>query len=233
MARHYWTSAEEAHLQQHYATRLTVDLAAELGIPVSRILAKANSMGLHKTIDLIAETARERTNRPGHGCKATQFLPGMVPHNKGTKGITGHQAGCRATQFRPGNKPHTWVPVGSLRICEGQLQRKVNDDKGPSSLRWHPVSRLVWEAAHGPVPAGSVVVFKPGMKTTDVDLITLDRLELLTRKQLLLQRNGVHAYGPEIARVHYLRGSINRRIKRLSDQAGQAHPIAKDHTHEQ
>jgi hypothetical protein len=34
---------------------------------------------------------------------------------------------------------------------------------------WVAVHRLVWEQAHGPVPPGHIVVFRPGRHTTDLD----------------------------------------------------------------
>jgi hypothetical protein len=221
--RRPWLDWELQLLRDNYADSLTADLAEVLGRPRGSVHQKANALGLFKSPAMLAETARERTSRPGHGSHNSRFQPGLVPANKGAKGVTGHQPGCRATQFKPGDKPHTWVPIGSHRICEGQLQRKVNDLPGPNHIRWHPVSRLVWEKENGPVPSGHIVVFRLGMQTTELELITTDRLELLTRAELLTQRNGIHAYGPEIARVHQLRGVMTRTIRKLT----------KDHPHEQ
>lgn len=221
MARHRWTPLEEEMLRHHYADSLTVDLARVLGIPIKRVLAKANAMGLHKTVELVAETARERTSRPDHGSHATRFKPGAAPVNKGLKHPPGWSPGRMAEgQFKPGSKPHTWVPVGSLRITEGQLQRKCNDDPGPSSVRWIPVTRLVWEAAHGPIPAGHAVVFRPGRATTVEAEITPDALECLSRAELM-QRNTVHRYGPEIAYISLLRGAIRRQINQQTQQTQQ------------
>lgn len=222
--KRFWTAEEEAHLREHYATVLTVDLAKQFGCDIKRVLAKANAMGLHKTIDLIAETARERNReRTAKGLdNAGMFKPGLTPWNKGKPGVTGTQEACRATQFKQGAVPHTWVPIGSLRICEGQLQRKINDDPGPNHVRWRPVSRLVWEAAHGLVPDGHVVVFRLGKQTTDLERITLDALECLTREQLM-RRNSFHTqYPPELRGLVQLRGVLSRQINRRTRQAKEA-----------
>lgn len=222
--RRFWTAEEEAHLRQHYATTLTVDLARRFGCDIKRVLAKANSMGLLKTTELIAETARERNReREQAGLGNTgRFAAGITPWNKGVKGSTGTQAGCRAHQFRPGSKPHTWVPIGSYRVCEGQLQQKVNDLPGPNHVRWKPVTRLVWEAANGPVPAGHAVVFRPGKQTTDPERITLDALECINRVELM-RRNSYHTnYPPELQRVVQLRGVLQRQINRKTRQAKEA-----------
>jgi hypothetical protein len=224
--KRFWTTEEEAHLRQHYPTALTADLAKHYGCDSKRVLAKANALGLHKTISLIAETARQRNReRAATGLgNAGMFKPGLQPWNKGVPGATGTQAGCRATQFKPGTKPHTWVPVGSLRICDGQLQRKANDDPGPNHIRWKPVTRLVWEEANGPVPAGHVVAFKPGRQTTDLALITLDALQLQTRVQMM-HRNSLHTqYPPEVRRLVQLRGVLSRQINRKTRQAKEAEP---------
>lgn len=211
----FWKECEEEFLRQNYADSLTVDLAQVLGMTIKRILAKANAMGLRKTTELIAATARERTSRPGHGSHKTRIQPGQAPWNKGTNFVSGGRSA--ETRFKPGNRPSTWVPVGSYRIVEGNLERKVNDLPGPNTVRWKPVARLVWEAAHGPIPPGHAVVFKPGRKTTDAALITLDALELLTREQLM-QRNTIHRYPPEFADLARLKGqlmkAINHRTKK-------------------
>jgi hypothetical protein len=218
--KRFWTAEEEAYLREHYATTLSADLAQRFGCDIKRVLAKANAMGLHKTNDLIAETARARNReraQKGLG-NAGMFKPGLQPWNKGVKGATGTQEACRATQFKPGIRPHTWVPVGSHRICEGQLQRKVNDDPGPNHVRWKPVARLVWEAAHGPVPDGHAVVFRPGRQTTDLALITLDAVECLNRVQLM-HRNSFHTqYPPALRGLVQLRGVLSRQINRKTKE---------------
>lgn len=127
--------------------------------------------------------------------------------------MSGQHANSRKTQFKRGTVPHTWVPVGSVRVVEGVLERKFSNVPGAPHLRWRPVARLVWEGAHGPVPAGHVVAFKPGMHTTELDLITLDRVELLSRAELV-RRNSIHHWPPELADVARLRGSLKRAINR-------------------
>ncbi len=212
MSRNFWTPAEVALLRQHYATRLTADLAAELGRPIQRVLAKANNLGLRKTRELIAATARERMADPKHGGRASQFKPGAVPVNKGIKHPPGWAPGRMAeAQFKPGNQPYTTLPIGSYRIQEGYLERKVSNAKGNASKRWHGVQRLVWEAANGPTPPGHVVVFRPGRHSTVLEQITLDAVELISRAELM-RRNTRHNYGPEINELISLRARITRAV---------------------
>jgi len=218
-SRHRWTDAERAYLRQHYADTLTADIAVQLGVAPSRVLAMANALGLHKSPAMVAETARVRTLAPGHGSHATRIKPGEKPWNTGLKGVTGMQHACRVTQFKPGNKPHTWVPVGSYRVnADNNLDRKVSEDGGVNE-RWKPVHRLVWVAANGPVPAGHLVVFKPGRHSTDVALITLDAIELITRAENM-RRNSYHTnYPAELCQVVQLRGQLTRTINRKAKEA--------------
>jgi len=212
--RRYWTPAEEELLRRRYADTPTELLAKALERDVKGVLAKANSMGLHKSRELIAEIARERSRRPDHGGRVTMFRPGLVPWNKGSSYTA--RGRCAETQFKPGHKPHTWQPVGSYRIVVSKtggrhLELKVCDDPGPNSVRWKPVHRLVWEAEHGPVPAGHVVTFREGRRTLDAAEITLDAVELITREELM-RRNTVHNLPPEFAEIARLKAVLHRAI---------------------
>lgn len=216
--RQRWTEYEDEVLRKHYATTLTVDLAELLGHTLSSTHQHARKLGLLKSAEFIAETARVRTAQPDHGGRAHQFKPGLPSWSKGLKGRVGVQEACKATQFkkgRPASEARNYVPIGTLRLSkDGYLERKVTDD--PSvypSRRWVALHRLVWETAHGDVPAGCIVVFKPGTKTTDPETVTVDRLECITRRENML-RNTYHRYGPEIAKVIQLRGAINRQINK-------------------
>ena len=213
--RHIWTDDQVDYLRRHYADTLTVDLAAVLGLRAERILAKANGMGLHKSRALIAETARQRTLTPGHGSMDSRIQLGAVPWNKGIKGARVSPA----TEFKSGNRPHTWVPVGSYRInADGYLDRKICDE-GDSTRRWQPVHRLLWIDAHGEIPAGHIVVFKPGRRTADLAQITLDSIELVTRAENM-RRNSYHTnYPPELRSLVQLRGALNRTINRKAKEA--------------
>ena len=211
--KRFWTPTEEAYLRAQYPTTPTPLLAALFGRPAERVLAKANAMGLKKNREFIAQVARERTARPGHGSVAHRFKPGLVPSNKGVKHPKGWAPGDMAkTQFKPGNRPHTWVPVGSFRMtADGIIERKYSDDLGPSTARWRNYAALVWEAANGPVPKGRIVAFHPGKKTTDPELVTLDRLECISRAENI-RRNSVHHLPEELKQIVRLRGSLTRAI---------------------
>ena len=217
-ARKVWSAVDTELLRLHYADSRTEDLAVVLSTTVPKVLGKANSMGLKKSPELVAQMAREAMDRPDHGARKHNFPKGHVPANKGLR-RPGFVAGDMArTQFKKGNRPHTWVPVGSYRVNpDGQLEVKLNDDPGPYFVRWKPVHRLVWEAKHGPVPAGMKLAFKPGMKTTDPKLITVDVLELLTHAELMA-RNTIHRYPDDLKKAIRLVAKVKRKLHERTDE---------------
>jgi hypothetical protein len=215
--RRLFSDAEKELMRRNYANSLTSDLAKVLGIPEKKVHSLAKRLGLKKSHEIKSELARVNMANPDHPGRACQFKPGSVPSNKGKKMPPGWSPGAMSqTQFKKGMKPHTWVPVGSYRINgEGYLDRKVNDLPGPNHIRWHPVHRLVWEEVHGPVPAGHLVVFKPGRRTAKLEEITLDAVECIDRTELM-RRNTIHNNPPELADLMRLRGVLTRAINRKS-----------------
>lgn len=89
------------------------------------------------------------------------FHKGMVPWNKGKKGIS--YEGMKATQFKKGNKPANWVPIGSERVnADGYVDIKVAD--GKKQHNWRGKHIITWEEHNGPVPPKHVVIFGDGDK---------------------------------------------------------------------
>ena len=224
MNRRPWTEHELGVVRRNYPHFPTKQIAEQLGRTIGQVYSAAERLGLRKTDAYLASDAACRLRR-GEGVGIEhRFAKGMTPWNKGLAGSTGLHPNTAAHHFRPGaisgRAARLVHPLGTLRInADGVLERKVAETPGPSHVRWHPIHRLVWEAAHGPVPSGHVVVFCPGLKTTKLDEITLDRLECITRAENM-RRNSTHRHGIEIHRLAQLRGAITRQInKRLREQA--------------
>ena len=192
-----WSAEDEAMLRGCYPHWLNTTLAEIFDRPAKAIGLKARKMGLKKSPELLQEAGR--------------FERGHATWNAGRKGW---KAGGRApqTQFKRGHMPHNHRPVGHERVTkDGYLERKIAEPK-----TFRAVHVLVWEAAHGPVPAGHIAVFRPGMKTTKADLVTLDRLELITRAENMRRNSYLTRYPKEVADVIRLRGALNRKINNRS-----------------
>lgn len=227
--RRHWTAAEDQVMREFYPQLTGADMAAVLKRTTSSVFQRAKKLGLEKSAEFLASdrSGRMQRGKQNPSMVASQFKPGQQSWNKGLKGVVGVQEACRATQFkkgRPASEARNYRPIGSERVnADGYLDRKVTDD--PSifpARRWVGVHRLVWEAAHGPIPPGHVVVFKKGRHTTDATAITLDSLELVTRAELM-RRNSVHTvYPPEVARLAQLRGALNRQINKRTREMKEA-----------
>lgn len=212
--RRAWSEFELEVMRKHYPITTAVNLAELFNRSLSSVHGMAAKLGLAKREGFAADIARERMT-PDHPARAHQFAKGIVPANKGLRRPGWAPGDMARTQFKPGHRP-TEMPLGSHRInADGWLDRKVLMD-GPPQHRWKAVHRIVWEAAHGPVPPGYRVVFKGG-RTTVLEEITLDRLEMITARELML-RNSIHHLPPELADVARLRGRITRAIRQREEE---------------
>lgn len=202
-----WTKAEEAQLQRDYADTATPILARRFHCRAESVRAKANSMGLKKSAEYLA-TPRSGRFRPGTKIGSSHwFQAGSTPWNKG---MTDFAPGGRSaeTQFKPGNRPFNHRPVGAQRITkDGYLQRKVSDT-GYAPRDWTDEHRLMWEAQHGPVPQGHVVVFRDGNRQN----LRLDNLELISRADLI-RRNTIHRYPPALKKAIRQAGQLRKAIR--------------------
>ena len=209
--RQYWTDDQVATITLLYPDTPTAELAKLLGGSIKRIHCKAKQLGIKKSAAYLDSKAACRLRRGDNVGEQHRFKKGCSPWNKGMKGIT---CGGEATQFKPGHQPLNTLPIGSYRTSrDGNLQRKISNDKGSNSKRWRCVHELVWIAANGPVPPKHIVVFKPGMHSTTLEEITLDKVECISLAENM-RRNTCHQYGKEIARLIQLRGAVSRQINK-------------------
>lgn len=208
-SRKVWTEFEDNALCSLYPNTHNQTLADLLNRTESAISNRAVKLGVHKSAEYIAQ-------------QSAHFQPGHKPWNSGLKGWN---SGGRSaeTRFKAGNmsgaSQHNYKPIGSLRIsADGHLERKMNDTHPVPARRWVGVHRLVWEAEHGPIPAGHVVRFKDGAHTTNEAEITIDKLECITQRENMLRNSNWTKYPPEIARLVQLKGAINRQVNRIAKE---------------
>lgn len=142
-----------------------------------------------------AYRARQHWDSGLTGC----FEKGHTPFNKGRKGIS--YPGMQATQFKAGHIPKNHRPVGSTRIDrDGYVYKKVEEPN-----KWRMLHVLNWEAAHGPVPPGHVLLFKDQDKThCDVDnllLVTRGELAVMNKHSLCTENPDATQAGHTLARL--------------------------------
>lgn len=213
MTRRPWTDAEREEVRRRYPDEVTADIGRDINRSVGGIYDQANKMGLKKSLAFMRRVHGHVLTKAG---ESSRFSKGLEPWNKGIPGSTGNHPNTKRTQFKPGRRPEearNYQPIGTLRICkDGCLERKITDDPALyPSRRWVAVHRLVWEEVNGPMPKGYVVVFKPGMASTDPDEITIDRVELITRAELM-RRNTRHNLPPELNALIATKARLTRLI---------------------
>lgn len=212
------TDHEVRILSERYPHERAADVAAHLGMTVTQVYHYARKMGLRKSevFRRSDKSGRIKRGRTDPRMIATQFKPGHKSWNKGRHfDVGGRSADTRFKKgCMSGQAQHNYVPIGSTRIVNGNLEKKTTDDPALyPARRWQPVHRMVWEGAHGQVPRGHVVVFRPGMHTSIEADITLNRLECISRQELM-RRNNIKRYPPELRKVMRLKGRVTRQLNK-------------------
>ena len=218
-----WSDAELALLRETYQHNTAQHVADLLGRGIKSVYCMAHIMGLSKSEEYYQSDISTRIKRGKQHTAmiATQFKPGLIPWNKGTHFVSGGRS--HETRFKKGQMSgaaqHNYVPIGTQRISkDGYLERKVPDDQAiKPARRWVPIHRLVWQAAHGPIPPGHIVVYRKGMKTMVEEDITIDRLECITMAENM-RRNNVYR-DPELGKLYQLKGAITRQVNRIKKEA--------------
>lgn len=222
-----WTAEQLAGLRALYPDFEADVVARVIGRCTDSVYKKAQKLGIKKS-EAFEKAYRERQAhraRVDPRVQAGAFKPGIVPWNKGKNTVAGGRSA--ETRFKPGTAPINTMPIGSYRTVtnanrkSAHVEIKVSNKPGRNDQRWTPVTRYVWEQHNGPVPEGFIVVFKLGMSTLDPALITLDRLECVTKTENL-RRNSWRARYPELAGLVQLKGAITRQVNRIKKQAQEA-----------
>jgi hypothetical protein len=211
-----WTKRELAVLRRRYPHEATKLIAAGLKRPISGVYKMAYSLNVKKTAAFLASSESGRLAKLTQAGAAFRFKKGGAPANKGLRRPGWGPGRMRETQFRKGERPHTWKPIGSERMMDGYLQRKMTDTGYPPR-DWVAVHVLMWIEAHGPIPPKHTVCFRDKDKTH----IALSNLELVSRRELML-RNSFHTnYPREIGQLIQLRGALQQQINRRERHAKQ------------
>lgn len=186
---HWWSEEELEYLREHYKIYTITEL-----LPLFN-----EHFNVAVTYDQLKGALSRNKILSG---RDGRFPKGNEPFNKGMKGIN---FGGRQTQFKKGNRPQNYRPVGSERVnVDGYTEIKVADPR-----TWKLKHNVVWEEANGKVPRGQCVIFLDGNKNN----ITLDNLQLVTRKQLVrLNQNHLISDNPEVTKTGIIIADIYGKI---------------------
>jgi hypothetical protein len=210
-----WTRAEEAKLRARYPHEPTAKVARALRRTAPSVSQRARVLHLCKTAEYLASPAACRLRRGDQVGARTRFQKGHVPANKGLRRPGWSTGRMKETQFKPGVPSWHYMPIGSTRLIDGYVYRKVSDVPNvPYAVNWKPEHRLVWKAAGRRLRKGQALVFKNGDRTD----IRLDNLERLTRRALMA-RNTVHNLPRPLAQAIHALGALKRQIRGRAQHA--------------
>jgi len=159
MAHHRYTEEQQVFIKEHVQGRTTEELNDLVN----------ERFGINLSTGQIR--AYKKNNKLLSGVDA-KFKRGRTSHNKGKSG-----GGWKPTEFKKGHRPYNYMPVGSERVNgDGYVDIKIADPN-----KWRAKHLIVWEAAHGPVPKGHVILFGD----QDRHNFDLDNLILISKQQLM------------------------------------------------
>lgn len=209
-----WNRADDAVLRRLYPDTPTHALAKQLRRSLTSLYVRARFLGVGKSEAYRAGPHACRLRRGDHVGAAFRFKPGQVPPNKGLRRPGWAPGRMRETQFKPGQRngqaARHWMPIGSTRLIEGYVYRKVSDVPNVAyTVNWKPEHVLVWTRAHGPVPDRHAIAFRNGDKAD----IRLDNLVCVSRRELMAC-NSVHNLPEPLPQVVQLLGALKRQIRR-------------------
>lgn len=201
--RRKWTASEDAWLLSEYANRSNADLSMWLHRPPRSIMARAYSLGLHKS----PEFAEQQL-------KKGQFKKNNTPHNKGKSrkywATPEAEELMSKGQFKPGvcrdDNPRK-RPIGHERVYSDGYVWIITPKGRVVKHRW------LWESHYGPIPDDMCVMFRDGDKTN----CTLDNLALVKRSELIAMTRDKMPPDKK-AEMHRKRAETrkkNNRIKKL------------------
>lgn len=205
-----WTERGIAKLRELYPHRYCRDIARELRISRARVYCKAAKLGLKKSAAFMKRELAARGRRLRQAGATHQFPKGHVPANKGLRRPGWAPGRMRETQFKKGHISTRWDPefyvIGALRVnSDGCLDMRISFAHG--ALGWRALHLILWEDAHGPLPAGYCLRFGDGDKLN----VDLPNLELITRAENM-RRNTIHNLPTRLRDTIQLLGQLKRRI---------------------
>lgn len=122
-----WSKADDRTLRRTFPHRRTAAIARQLRRTYSAVSVRAGLLGLHKSAAYLARHRRAGGQRLRRWGAASRFQKGHVPCNKGLRYPAGWSPGRMGeTQFKKGHPGQRTMPLGSTRLIDGYVYRKVS-----------------------------------------------------------------------------------------------------------
>lgn len=175
-----WTEEEDQYMRDHYPDNRTADVSKAIGRTYGSVIGRAKHLGLRKSEGFL------------NSDKSGRLKPGKAPWNKGKRVYLSE---CGTKYIR---KPKNSLPVGTISFHEKHRHWNIKVMDSPDPVKaWRPYPEYVWKQAGNELPDGHVVVFKQGFRPDRVEDITADRLEAISRQELI-DRNRIQRYPTEL-----------------------------------
>lgn len=207
--RNNWTQEEIDYMNTFYSEKSTKSIAEHLGRSYSAVCTIARNLKLKKSEAFMNSDLSGRSNlKKGD---VYRFKAGHIPWQKGKKLkeiLTDDQLEkVKTTWFSKGNLPHNTKSDGQITIrtnSKGVKYQFIRLALG----KWNHLHRHVWEEANGPIPPGSIVIFKDG-NTMNAEL---DNLQCITKADNVI-RNSINRYPDEVKKLIRTNHKLKKQIK--------------------
>lgn len=221
-----WTEEQDAAVRQHYGTLTAGEIAKRLGRTTLAVVSRAGVLGLRNQNPWTQEEEdllRERySSAPMHELCAELNRTDIAI--RGRASILGLKRRGSSPDVKERSRRHSEfmkarrqsgvrnpgvLPIGTTRMQGGKLYTKVADTADTRS-NWVRAQRVVWEAAHGPIPDGHMVTFKDGNRLN----LALENLELVSGTTHMA-RNTIARYPLPYQNAVKALGRFMAKLKRL------------------
>lgn len=204
-----WTPGKVKELVALYPGMFNAVIAKKLGVNEAAVDAKAFKLGLAKSKEFIREKG-----------KIFGYPKGHVPVNAGKKQHEYMSAESirktKATRFKKGDLPHNTKYNGAISLRKETMRSgEVRYYKWVrvAKSRWRMLHVVKWEAKHGRVPAGHIVVFK-NKNTMDLKMKNLKCISMAEN----MRRNSIHNLPAPLKKSIITIGKLTRKINQREKQ---------------
>lgn len=207
MTKKYWTEEETKLFKEVYPNMFSEEVAKIFNCNVRQVYNYASKIKIKKSIEWQRQELQRQAIRLKFAGINQRFKPGQIPPNKGQKMDADQYQKCKVTFFAKGNEPHNTKWDGYERVTVDDYV-EVRISKGKFKMK----HRLIWEQAYGPMPKGTIIIFKDKNRRN----FALDNLEAITLKENM-ERNRMTKYPPELRNLIKLNNKLKKKLNEKQD----------------